>query len=145
LYRKVSEYFLFVFHLTVKEKKIWVHYKDEYISFSETSLKLLDIFNVRDLIQTINQKKIKKVIAVRSGNETLEDNKLIAELHNTKDNALEIIAEENGMHNMVIFGYFKIFILISRLSPSDERISSSEMKKESKRFVQSRNCYILYY
>jgi hypothetical protein len=51
---------------------------------------------------------ISENITIRSGNDNLEDNKLVTELYNTEDNALEVIVERNGMHKIVVF---KILIL----------------------------------
>lgn len=71
------------------------------------------VSDVNDLKRTIKaQLNISGNVTIHRGSETLEDSKLVTELHNTEDNAYDIIVTENGMRNM---GYFKIYTLIANI------------------------------
>ncbi len=113
-YYEILEYSLLTFYLTAKkDKQIWICYNDECVSLSESVLKIMRVSNVNDLKRTIKaQFNISGNVTIHSRSETLEDNKLVTEVHNTKYNAYDIIVTENGIHNI---GYFKTYILISNI------------------------------
>jgi len=82
--------------LQLQDKQIWVRYNDEHVSIKQSSLEDLAVSNVDDLKVIIkNRFKLSGNITIRSGGDNLEDSELITGLYNTKDNALEVIVEEN--------------------------------------------------
>jgi hypothetical protein len=63
----------------------------------------LAVSNVDDLKMIIkNRFKLSGNITIRSGGDNLENSELVTGLYNTKDNALEVIVEENGMHKKLL-------------------------------------------
>ncbi|CAB4474947.1 unnamed protein product [Rhizophagus irregularis] len=82
--------------LKLQDKKIWVRYNYEYVSLPESVLKIMRVSDVNDLKRTIKaQLNISGNVTIHRGSETLEDSKLVTELHNTEDNAYDIIVTEN--------------------------------------------------
>ncbi|CAB4405079.1 unnamed protein product [Rhizophagus irregularis] len=82
--------------LQLQDKKIWVRYNYEYVSLSESVLKIMRVSDVNDLKRTIKaQLNISGNVTIYRGSETLEDSKLVTELHNTEDYAYDIIVTEN--------------------------------------------------
>jgi len=116
-YYEILEYSLLTFYLTAKkDKQIWVRYNDEHVSIKQSSLEDLAVSNVDDLKVIIkNRFKLSGNITIRSGGDNLEDSELVTGLYNTKDNALEVIVEENGMHKIVAFKNFNPYTLVSKI------------------------------
>ncbi|PKK56738.1 hypothetical protein RhiirC2_858490, partial [Rhizophagus irregularis] len=76
--------------LQLQDKQIWVRYNDERVSIKQSSLEDFAIFNVNDLKRTIKaQFDISGNVTIYRESKTLEDSKLVTELHNMEDNAYD--------------------------------------------------------
>ncbi|CAG8483502.1 9578_t:CDS:2 [Funneliformis mosseae] len=79
-----------------EDKEIWICYNDEHISIKQSSLEDLTVSNIISLKMIIKvQYKISENVTICSGDDNLKNSKLVIELYNTEDNALEIIVEDN--------------------------------------------------
>ncbi|POG67548.1 hypothetical protein GLOIN_2v279562 [Rhizophagus irregularis DAOM 181602=DAOM 197198] len=82
--------------LQLQDKQIWVRYNDERVSIKQSSLEDFAVSDVNDLKRTIKARfDISGNVTIYRGSKTLEDSKLVTELHNTEDNAYDIIVTEN--------------------------------------------------